>query len=90
MNAVKFSFILEETITVTQTLLAKAFDNIDIKTEAFSSISKLIYYINKTNKIRQLCIFIAIIKNILNINYLIIKHLEFTRYYKRVSSLWYI
>ena len=50
--------------------------------KASFNINKLIYYINKIIKIKRFYIFIIIIKDILDINYLIIKYLKFTRYYK--------
>ena len=55
--------------------------------EASFSTDKLIYYINKVIKTRRLYILIIVVKDILDINYLINGHLEFTRCYKRVSNL---
>ena len=46
----------------------------------------LVFYINKATKVRYLYIFKTIIKNILDIIYIIKKYLEFTYYFKRVLS----
>ena len=56
----------------------------------FLLYKQLIYYINKATKVRRLYIFKLIVKEILNITYIVKEYIEFIYYYKRVASLQYI